>query len=77
MLSLIVQIVSPTRCDVNSCPVFTWAVAKRLVVLRGILDDPATEVQFKQKLLNLFVWVPLPVSVCACHLAKIGADDRS
>ena len=65
MLSLVVQIVSPTRCDVNSCPVFTWAPAKRFVVLRWILNNPATEVQFKQKLLNLFVWVPLPVSVCA------------
>jgi hypothetical protein len=65
MLSLIVQIVSPTRCDVNSCPVFTWAAAKRLVVLRWIFDKPATEVQVKQQLLNLFVWVPLPVSVCA------------
>jgi hypothetical protein len=41
MFSLIVQIVSPTRCDVNSCPVFTWAAAKRFVVLWGILDDPA------------------------------------
>jgi hypothetical protein len=65
VLSLIVQIVSPTRCDVNSGSVFTWAAAKRLVVLRGILNNPTTEVQFKQKLLNLFVWVPLPVSVCA------------
>jgi hypothetical protein len=65
VLSLVVQIVSPTRCDVNSCPVFTWAAAKRLVVLRGILNDPATEVQFKPKLLYLFVWVPCPVSVCA------------
>jgi hypothetical protein len=65
MFSLIVQIVSPTRCDVNSCPVFTWAGAKRLVVLRGILNNPVTEVQVKQKLLNLFVWVLLPISVCA------------
>jgi hypothetical protein len=65
MFSLIVQIVSPTRCDVNSCPVFTWAVAKRLVVLRWILYKPAAEVQVKQKLLNLFVWVSYPVSVCA------------
>ena len=65
MLSLVVQIVSPARCDVNSCPVFTWAGAKRLVVLRGILNNPVTEVQFKQKLLNLFVWVPYPVSVFA------------
>ena len=65
MFSLIVQIVSPTRCDVNSCPVFTWAGAKRLVVLGWVLYKPAAEVQFKQKLLNLFVWVPYPVSVCA------------
>ena len=65
MFSLIVQIVSPTRCDVNGCPVFAWAVAKRLVVLRWILYKPAAEVQVKQKLLNLFVWVPYPVSVCA------------
>jgi hypothetical protein len=65
MFSLIVQIVSPARCDVNSCPVFTWAGAKRLVVLRWILYKPAAEVQIKQKLLNLFVWVPYPVSVCA------------
>ena len=65
MFSLIVQIVSPTGCDVNSCPVFTWAAAKRLVVLRWILYKPAVEVQVKQKLLNLFVWVPYPVSVCA------------
>ena len=65
MFSLIIQIVSPTRCDVNSCPVFTWATTQRLVVLRWILNNPATEVQFKQKLLNLFVWVPYPVSVCA------------
>jgi hypothetical protein len=65
MLSFVVQIVSPTRCDVNSCPVFTWAAAKRLVVLRGILNNPATEVQVKQELLHLFVWVLLPVSVCA------------
>jgi len=65
MLSLIIQIVSPTRCDVNCCPVFTWAGAKRLVVLRGILNNPVTKVQFIQKLLNLFVWVPFPVSVCA------------
>ena len=41
MLSLIVQIVSPTRCDVNSGSVFSRAAAKRLVILRGILDDPA------------------------------------
>ena len=41
MLSLIVQIVSPARCDVNSCPVFAWAVAKRLVVPGWTLDDPA------------------------------------
>ena len=65
MLSLIVQIVSPTGCDVNSGSVFTCTAAKRLVVLRGILNNPTTEVQFKQKLLNLFVWVPFPVSVCA------------
>ena len=65
MFSLIVEIVSPTGCDVNSCPVFAWAVAKRLVVLRWILYKPAAEVQVKQKLLNLFVWVPCPVSVCA------------
>jgi hypothetical protein len=65
MFSLIVQIVSPTGCDVNSCPVFTWAAAKRLVVLRWIFNNPATEVQVKQKLLNLFVWVSFPVSVCA------------
>jgi hypothetical protein len=65
MLSLVVQIVPPTRCDVNSCPVFTWAGAKRLVVLRGVLNNSVTEVQLKQKLLNLFVWVPYPVSVCA------------
>jgi hypothetical protein len=44
MLSLVVQIVSPTRCDVNSCPVCTWATAKRLVILRGILNNPATDV---------------------------------
>jgi len=65
MLSLVVQIVPPTRCDVNSCPVFTWAATSCLVVLRWILYKPATEVQVKQKLLNLFVWVLLPVSVCA------------
>jgi hypothetical protein len=65
MFSLIVQIVSPTGCDVNSCPVFTWAAAKRLVVLRWILYKPAAEVQLKQELLHLFVWVLLPVSVCA------------
>jgi hypothetical protein len=65
MFSLIVQIVSPTRCDVNCCPVFAWAVTSCLVVLRWILYKPAAEVQFKQKLLNLFVWVLLPVSVCA------------
>ena len=65
MLSLIVQIVSPTRCDVNSGSVFSWATTQRLVVLRWILNNPATEVQFKQKVLNLFVWVSYPVSVCA------------
>ena len=65
MLSLVVQIVSPTGCDVNSCPVFAWAATSCLVVLRGILNKPVTEVQFKQKQLNLFVWVPYPVSVCA------------
>jgi len=41
MLSLIVQIVSPTRCDMNSCSVFSWAATECLVVLRGILNDPA------------------------------------
>jgi|688.fasta_scaffold326324_3 hypothetical protein len=65
MLSLIVQIVSPTGCDVNSCPVFAWAATSCLVVLRWILNKPAAEVQLKQKLLNLFVWVSFPVSVCA------------
>ena len=65
MFSLIVQIVSPTGCDVNSCPVFVWAVAKRLVVLRWTFNHTSIEVQVKQKLLNLFVWVPYPVSVCA------------
>jgi hypothetical protein len=52
MLSLIVQIVSPTGCDVNSCPVFTWAATSCLVVLRWILYKPAAEVQLKQKLLK-------------------------
>jgi hypothetical protein len=64
MFSLIVQIVSPTGFDVNSCPVFTWAATSCLVVLRWILYKPAAEVQLKQEPLNLFVWVLLPVSVC-------------
>jgi hypothetical protein len=44
VLSLIVQIVSPTRCDVNSSPVSNWAATSCLVVLRWILNKPAAEV---------------------------------
>lgn len=71
MLSLVVQKVSPAGCDVNCCAVLGWAFEQGLVILGWILDYPSVQIQFKQQMLKLFVWMRLPVSVCSRHLAKI------
>lgn len=76
MLPLVVQIVTPAGRQVNRGPVFAGAFAQRLVILGRIQDPPATQLKFKQKQLQLLVWVSLPVSALPCHWEKLGGKQK-
>jgi hypothetical protein len=76
VLPLVVQIVSPAGRQVNRGPVFAGALAQGLVILWRIHDPPATQMKFKQKQLQLLVWVTLPVSVLPCHQEKIERTQK-
>jgi hypothetical protein len=74
VLPLVVRTIAATWCEVNCCPVFASARAEGLVVLGRILDDPAAEVQFKQKKLKFLIGVPLQVSVRPCRGERYGEN---
>lgn len=76
MLPLVVQIVTATGCQVDSGYVFSRACAQCLVVLGWIYNPPATQMEFKQKHLQLLVWVPLPVAVCTCHRRRLFGKQK-